>query len=355
VVEKGVDIRRIPISELHAPRNPRLDFFYGILPDHIKGLVEEYDYLGGVAVWWATISVRDGLDEATVDCYCKVFDKLPPITAYEIGGTLVVADGHHTLAAARRLGKEEIEVDVRQGTLSDALEHAAMCNLRHPKNLTQRERCRAIYRLHHLHPEWTQEILAKTIGMSAGAVSETIRVAEAYHETVHQGEEFAQIYSHPVKDIVIAAKIRDTEQLEQLLRLKKINRWSRETLRRAVDVLRDPDVPDDFKQQLLAGNAPGFGPIAPASDDLGASLADIHGAIHALRRKWHSDRVTAYFTDGVIGRTQAREMLQLLAVAISELEMLERAALRGLPLNTTDWDRDWFNDPIAWASLENER
>jgi hypothetical protein len=355
VIEEGADIKKVRISELHIPRNPRLDFFYGVMPEIVEGYVEDYDYLGEVPFWWDTISVRDGLDEATVDCYCKVFDKLPPVTVYEIGGTLVLADGHHTLAAARRLGQDEIKVEVRQGTLSDALEHAAICNLKHPKSLTQRERCRAIYRLRHLHPEWTQEMLAEMIGISTGSVSEAIRVAEAYHETVHQGEEFAQIYDYPIKDIVIAAKICDSGELERLLSVKKANGWSRDTLRRAVNVLRDPGIPDDFKRQLLAGNAPGYGPIARASDDLGSSLADIQSAIRVLRRKWDSDRVTAYFADGVTGRTQAREMLQLLAAAISELEVLQRAALRGLPLNAMDWDGDWFNDPIAWASLENER
>src|SRR3954447_23477388 len=64
------------------------------------------------------------VDEATVRRYAAEFDALPPVVAFRTPSGLLLVDGHHRCAAARLLGRQVVHVDVREGTLRDALEFA---------------------------------------------------------------------------------------------------------------------------------------------------------------------------------------------------------------------------------------
>jgi len=64
------------------------------------------------------------LDEAVVARYAKHLGGLPPIVAFETGDGLLVADGYHRLAAARRAGRKTIATEVRRGSRADALRYA---------------------------------------------------------------------------------------------------------------------------------------------------------------------------------------------------------------------------------------
>ena len=46
------------------------------------------------------LNLRDRLDDFTVERYADSWDRLPPITVYEIDHKLLVADGFHRHAAA---------------------------------------------------------------------------------------------------------------------------------------------------------------------------------------------------------------------------------------------------------------
>ncbi len=65
------------------------------------------------------------LDPARVGHYAKIFDALPPIVVFDTAKGLLLADGYHRVAAARRRGLETVEVEVRLGTRNDALPYAA--------------------------------------------------------------------------------------------------------------------------------------------------------------------------------------------------------------------------------------
>ena len=65
------------------------------------------------------------LDPARVELYARTLDVLPPVVVFEIPEGLLLADGYHRVAAARRRGLETVEAEVRSGSRHDALRYAA--------------------------------------------------------------------------------------------------------------------------------------------------------------------------------------------------------------------------------------
>lgn len=65
------------------------------------------------------------LDAARVERYADVLDELPPVVVFDTEEGLLLTDGYHRVAAARRLGRETIEAEVRPGSRHDALLYAA--------------------------------------------------------------------------------------------------------------------------------------------------------------------------------------------------------------------------------------
>jgi hypothetical protein len=64
------------------------------------------------------------LDEAKVARYAQILDQLPPVAVFDLGDGLLLVDGHHRVAAARRLGRRTIRAEVRPGSREDALRFA---------------------------------------------------------------------------------------------------------------------------------------------------------------------------------------------------------------------------------------
>src|SRR5947199_114114 len=65
------------------------------------------------------LNLRDRLDDFTVERYAEAWQRLPPITVYEVEGRWLLADGFHRHAAAVMLGKKSIPAEVREGTFDD--------------------------------------------------------------------------------------------------------------------------------------------------------------------------------------------------------------------------------------------
>ena len=66
------------------------------------------------------------LDAGQVERYAQMLlDALPPVVVFDTGEELLLADGYHRVAAARRRGLETIEAEVRLGSRHDALRYAA--------------------------------------------------------------------------------------------------------------------------------------------------------------------------------------------------------------------------------------
>jgi hypothetical protein len=65
------------------------------------------------------------LNVERVERYAADVDALPPVVVFDTEHGLLLADGYHRVAAARRAGRDTIAAEVRKGRRSDALRHAA--------------------------------------------------------------------------------------------------------------------------------------------------------------------------------------------------------------------------------------
>jgi ParB-like nuclease domain len=73
----------------------------------------------------ALVGLEEGhLDQRKVREYAQVLDAMPPVAVFDAGHELVLADGHHRVAAAQQLGRIEVKAEVRPGTRADALAYA---------------------------------------------------------------------------------------------------------------------------------------------------------------------------------------------------------------------------------------
>ena len=71
----------------------------------------------------------------------------PPVVVYFDGTEYWLADGFHRVAAARKIERETIEAEVREGTARDAIIHGIGANASHGLRRTQADKRRAVERL----------------------------------------------------------------------------------------------------------------------------------------------------------------------------------------------------------------
>ena len=65
------------------------------------------------------------LDATRVERYAGMIDALPPVVLFDTPEGVFLVDGYHRVAAARLLGLETLEAEVRRGSRQDALRYAA--------------------------------------------------------------------------------------------------------------------------------------------------------------------------------------------------------------------------------------
>jgi hypothetical protein len=66
------------------------------------------------------------LNATRVERYAGMLEALPPVAVFDTPeGGLLLVDGYHRLAAARRCGLETVEAEVRSGSRHDALQYVA--------------------------------------------------------------------------------------------------------------------------------------------------------------------------------------------------------------------------------------
>jgi ParB-like chromosome segregation protein Spo0J len=117
--------------------------------------------------------LRDRLDDFTVERYADSYQRLPPVTVYEVDGTWLLADGFHRHAAAIMLGRKTIGAEVIEGTFDEALDFVASVNLFHGLPLTRSERRRAVDVKMRLHHDWSDRRMAEELGVSRELVAKT--------------------------------------------------------------------------------------------------------------------------------------------------------------------------------------
>jgi hypothetical protein len=79
----------------------------------------------------------------------------PPIIVYHDGTAYWLGDGYHRIAAARKIERESIKAEIRQGTARDAILCGVGANATHGLQRTQADKRRAIERLLS-DPEWAR-------------------------------------------------------------------------------------------------------------------------------------------------------------------------------------------------------
>lgn len=109
------------------------------------------------------LNLRDRLDQDTVERYMEAWDRLPPVTVFEVDGQFLLADGFHRHAAAVTLNRRTIPAEVRVGTREEALDFVSGANLHHGLPLTRAERRRAIELKLRLHHERSDRHLAEEL------------------------------------------------------------------------------------------------------------------------------------------------------------------------------------------------
>lgn len=121
------------------------------------------------------LNLRDRLDDFTVERYADSWQRLPPITVYEVEGQLLLADGFHRHAAAVMMGKANIPAEIRHGSFNDALDFVSSVNLFHGLPLTRAERRRAVEVKLKLHHDWSDRRMAEELAVSRELVAKIRR------------------------------------------------------------------------------------------------------------------------------------------------------------------------------------
>ena len=90
---------------------------------------------------------RVAIDEETVAEYAEVLREgatFPPVVAFHDDSVYWLADGFHRYHAHRHAGLEKIEVDVREGTLRDAILCSVGANTEHGLRRTNEDKRKAV-------------------------------------------------------------------------------------------------------------------------------------------------------------------------------------------------------------------
>ena len=79
----------------------------------------------------------------------------PPIIVYFDGTDYWLGDGFHRVEAARKIGRETIDAEIKEGSARDAILHGIGANASHGLRRTQADKRRAVERLLK-DPEWAR-------------------------------------------------------------------------------------------------------------------------------------------------------------------------------------------------------
>lgn len=117
-------------------------------------------------------NLRGELDKQLISEYQETLDVMPPVTIYDTERGYILVDGFHRLAAAKQKELDEINADIKQGSVQDALAFACIANLKHGKQLTSQERQNAIRQYIKLNVGKSNRLIAEDVGCD----EKTIRI-----------------------------------------------------------------------------------------------------------------------------------------------------------------------------------
>jgi hypothetical protein len=108
--------------------------------------------------------------------YAEHLAELPPVIVFYDGAKYWLADGFHRVSAAEEIGAADIEADVRQGTLRDAILFSFGVNATHGIPRSNADKRRAVERMlsDAEWGTWTQARIAETCRVSREFVSRVL-------------------------------------------------------------------------------------------------------------------------------------------------------------------------------------
>lgn len=190
-----------------------------------------------------TIQIREHLHEAAIERYMDAFDELPPIVVYQTPEGLLLSDGAHRMEAAKRLGRKDIQAEVRIGTRADAEEHAITANTKNAMPLNANERDEGIRRLHGRGWGWRRIAKAMSLPeLTVNRIIEGLGVKKALggSVTLPSRSHYEELSRFP-------------DELHQPLAEAAVAQgWNSVELRKVGKALADPEVDEDAKRRVLA-------------------------------------------------------------------------------------------------------
>lgn len=124
------------------------------------------------------IQSRAGLNQQAVEDYAERLqagDPFPPLTVFDVGGTLLLADGFHTHQAALEAGLHEMPAIVHRGSRKDAIRYSLQSNTSHGLPRSNADKQRAARLALQEFPELSDGAIAELIKVSQPFVSSTRR------------------------------------------------------------------------------------------------------------------------------------------------------------------------------------
>ena len=112
---------------------------------------------------------REAMDENTVSEYAEAMGegtKFPPVTVF-FDGEFWLADGFHRLKATEKIGLLKITVEVKQGSLRDAVLYSCGANATHGLRRSNVDKRRAVLRLleDREWSQWSDRSIARSCGV----------------------------------------------------------------------------------------------------------------------------------------------------------------------------------------------
>ena len=114
----------------------------------------------------------EGTDPELVEEYAERPDELEPIEVWHepAKNTYWVSDGHHTVAALRKVGRTSVPARVRDGTFEDALKAALKANSKHGRRRSRKTIRRVVEKAHELYPGLSVREMAEVCDVAHGTV-----------------------------------------------------------------------------------------------------------------------------------------------------------------------------------------
>lgn len=179
---------------------------------------------------------RAQINQDTVDEYAEDMGNgatFPPVVLFYDGSDYWLADGFHRVAAARKLGLVDIEVDIRPGTRREAVLYSVGANARHGMRRTNEDKRRSVMTL--LNDTewgmWPDTKIAQACKVSRSLVraviSENLHLAEKQDRTAERIiERNGQTYTMNTANI----GQRDSQQIAVIPKPATPPAWARSEL-----------------------------------------------------------------------------------------------------------------------------